>query len=353
MSLFVSSAEELTVFVHIQQALLRTLDSASDGLQDTLTLLRETNISPDLQKPGENPKVLFDFIDDTPYATLHESLKSCIDSYNVAYAALDSAVSTFDDSIQAIQSALKSLVTTIKSNPLPSVLRALESHATEIAVNLQSLVHHYDLCITALKHTEGGLPAAVTATANNSNLPTSESASFPADLSIASLRQEADAPPAPMTTSERLDMLQVLSKDATEVDDVVVEIRERALEMESQLGEMTGHTELLRAEHSSLLESFATAQAVIELETRKCTDAARAFAVAWAAEKAKIEDGLEEAEGLRAFYAGFADAYRGLLSEAARRKKVQEKMERVAREAERKINELYEGKIPRSCIPSN
>ncbi|KAG6985298.1 serine/threonine-protein kinase RIO1 [Physcia stellaris] len=43
---------------------------------------------------------------------------------------------------------------------VPDILTSMEDNAREMADNLESLVKHYDLCVSAIKHTEGGGDAA-------------------------------------------------------------------------------------------------------------------------------------------------------------------------------------------------
>lgn len=317
---------------------MKDLDQADINLKTVLKSLRQTPLSRTLQSASSPDKFLGEFINTDDYDERHAILRGCIDRYNSANDDFRDINDEFDAQLESLRNSLAPVrspgAEPRQSNdpsPLPHLFRALETHATEIAANLQSLVHHYDLCVQALKHTEGGLPAASLATGEQ-DIPTAEG------ITVESLHQ--DAPPAPMTPSERLDMLRVVAKDASEVEEVVVELRERASEMETQLESMSSHISLLREEHQNLL-SAVNALHDMSKDVRRYVDAAKAFSIKWDEEKENMIQGYHEFHGLREFFQGFLSAYDDLLVEKARRDKIRRKMEDIAREAEKKIAKLY------------
>ncbi|KAH7062232.1 autophagy-related protein 17 [Macrophomina phaseolina] len=301
--------------------LLASLDETSQHLHNTLQLLKETPIHSTLQPPGTPQKYLFDFIDSSSVDDLEASLRACIDRTNEADSALAETIDAFGASLVRLDDALDACPPPPDPDPslLPPSFRQLEGHATETASLLQSLVRHYDLCVTALKHTEGGNEAATRATSDEPDAP----------------------PPPPMTEAERADMLAVLANDAAEVDDVVAEIRDRVSDMEGLAAEMAGHIECLQASYTAHLQAY---RVMIDVgkEVPEHLAGCRTFQARWGEEKAKIEKGMLALEGLREFYDGFLDAYDGLLVEVDRRRQVRIKMELIAREALRKIDRLYE-----------
>lgn len=316
------------------QSLLGTLDTSSNRLQTTLTVLKQTPIEPSLQ-PGGPQKYLYDFIDSQAVTSLHACLRSCIDRVNTAAASLADSADVFDGSLRTLQKALSSIPPSPEQDslsPLPSYFRDLEGHATETATCLQSLVRHYDMCVTALKHTEGGGEAASRAT--------NEIGEAVAGVELETL--DENVPPQPLTESERADMLTVLDKDAAEVDDVTSEIRERAAEMEMLLEAMSTHLSELRNEHTALIKAMYALHSLGK-ETKGFIGAAAEFTRGWHEEKAQIEGGMDELEGLREFFEGFEEAYYGLLVEVARRRGVQEGVRQIARDAAEEIARIYEG----------
>lgn len=333
--------------------LLANLDESSQHLHNTLQFLKETPIHSTLQPPGTPQKYLFDFIDSSSVDDLEASLRACIDRTNEADSSLAETIDAFGASLARLDDALDACPPPPEPSPspLPSSFRQLEAHATETASLLQSLVRHYDLCVTALKHTEGGNEAATRATSDESPLPSSNDLPHDLDpnlhvnldqldLDVASLRPDAPPPP-PMTETERADMLAVLANDAAEVDDVVAEIRDRVSDMEALAAEMAGHIEGLQVSYTAHLQAFRV-MVDVGKEVPEHLVGCRTFQARWGEEKTKIEEGMLALEGLREFYDGFLDAYDGLLVEVDRRRSVRIKMEVIAREALQKIERLYE-----------
>ncbi|OCK76230.1 hypothetical protein K432DRAFT_336059 [Lepidopterella palustris CBS 459.81] len=315
--------------------LLHSLDSSFAGLQSTLTVLKSTPIEPALQPSNTPQKHLFDFIDSATVTDLSSSLRSCIDRYHSALSALHSNTDAFDDSLKILHTTIASLpdppATHSNPTPLPMLFHDLEFHATEAATAFQSLVRHYDLCVTALKHTEGGGEAATRAT---SSLPDLTTDADPTASAFAS-------PPEPLSDAERADMLSVLQKDAAEVDDVVSEIRDRASEMEYLLSTMTNHISALRAERHALLSTLHHLH-TLGTASRSYISATHAFTLSWFTERAAITDGIDEWDSLRTFYENFDLAYSSLLVEVAARRKRYIKARKRAQEMQAELEALWE-----------
>jgi autophagy-related protein 17 len=178
------------------------------GVQSTFAVLRETPIDPALQPPGTPQKHLYDFIDNAYVTHLKDSLRACIDRYNDARSNLENAKDAFDTSLDNLHSSIENVpvdLTTVHiPDYIPNQYCILEVHAKEAAQAFQMLVQHYDLCVTALRHTEGGSDAATEAT-GDAPQPSGDAVSAPLE---------------PMSEEERREMLAVLHKDASEVEDV-------------------------------------------------------------------------------------------------------------------------------------
>jgi autophagy-related protein 17 len=308
--------------------LLHQVDACFAGLHSTLAVLRETPIEAALQPPGTPQKHLYDFIDSAAISSLEGTLRACIDRYNAAHAARDGSTHAFDAALDDLHAAIETVpptpATAFPAGPTPSLYRDLEAHAKEAAQAFQSLVQHYDLCITALRHTEGGSAAATQATG---------------DAPVHS-GGHIVAPPEPLSEEERHDMLSVLQKDAHEVEHVVAEIQERGSEMGLLLGHIEHHVNHLRSEASALF-SILQALSHVTSQVRGHIATSRAFHASWLHDtRPSLLSGVEEWESQRDFYERFDLAYAELLVEVSARRRRHEKARRKAEEAQKELDRL-------------
>lgn len=363
------------------KAVIARLDLANDRLQTTLSSLRTTIVKTDLsnsqsatsddrtasvtvleeQEEQSGRKTLHDFIDESTHLALLDSLRATIDSYNDASASLEGTRSTFADSIHELNSRVREvddlmttpshlLVNTTAGydvsndsvehdySSIPSLFHSLTSHAAETASLLQSLISHYDLCVTALKHTEGGSAAARRATISN---PTTKDAEADATMPVEeSLYASQPGSYSPISPSDRTEMLQVLANDSAEVSDVVSEIASRISEMESQLQLLSAHANTARSVHKALDRVLRHLSSISSSLTTHVT-AARSFRQTWTALRTDIVTKTEELASLTSFYDSFVASYRALLREVERRNMVETKMAKIADKARRDIEALY------------
>ncbi|KAJ4299606.1 Autophagy- protein 17 [Kalmusia sp. IMI 367209] len=309
--------------------LLHDLDTSFAGLRSTLAVLRETPIDTALQPPGTPQKHLFDFIDSTTVTALENSLRACIDRYNEARSSLEESTDAFDTALENLRSSIdnvpKTPVTSSTPSPIPGLYHDLEGRAREAAQAFQSLVRHYDLCVTALRHTEGGAAAVTQATGD---------ASVPSD-------DDHGPPPEPITEEERQEMLGVLAKDALEVEDVISEIREHGSEMSYLLSQIDNHITQLRSEDSAL-GSILKMIANIAREVKNHIGTSRTFHASWLEDtRPNLLNGIEEWENQRDFYERFDLAYAELLVEISSRRRRHEKAKRKAEEAQKELDRLH------------
>ncbi|KAF2732349.1 hypothetical protein EJ04DRAFT_566038 [Polyplosphaeria fusca] len=309
--------------------MLHHLDTSFAGLQSTLTVLRDTPIEAVLQPPSTPQKHLFDFIDSTTVTNLKDSLRACIDRYNEARSTLGESNDAFDTSLENLHSSLENVpntpATASNPSPIPSLYHDLEGHAREAAQAFQSLVRHYDLCVTALRHTEGGAAAATQATGDAPE-PSGDHVSVPAE---------------PMSSEERQEMLTVLVKDAHEVEDVVSEIRERGGEMTFLLSQIDNHITHLRSEDSAL-NSILKLLANLGNQAKSHIATSRSFHASWLEDtRPTLLAGVDEWEKQREFYERFDLAYAELLVEIASRRRRHEKAKRKVEEAQRELDRLH------------
>lgn len=321
------------------QCLLRDLDAADASLQQTIRVLRETKVEPAFNPGITEGKSLHDFVDDEATENLTLAIRGCIDNVNAATddlgasnASFGDAVAKIDDRVNAIH-GVSARDETFQED-VPDTFRALENHAAESASLLQSLVTHYDLCITALKHTEGGRKAASDAvTGSDMELAPESSGSLKLD-------NLSDQYIVPMNEEEKLEMMTVLDNDAKEVDDVVQEIKDRSDDMENRHAQISEHVRSLRVEFMGLKQAISMLEE-IGSEIPTFVSAATLFLQRWEEERLAILSKLAELHGLREFYEGFIGAYEGLLVESVRRANVRKKMEALMHNAMAEMNELY------------
>lgn len=309
--------------------LLHHVDTSFSGLNSTLAVLRETPIEAVLQPPGTPQKHLYDFIDSATVSNLEGTLRACIDRYNQARATLDDSSDAFDTSLDNLHSSIDNVpmtpATASQPSPIPSLYHDLEGHAKEAAQAFQSLVQHYDLCITALRHTEGGSAAATQATGD---APVHSGELFAAS-------------PESMSEEERQDMLHVLRKDANEVEDVVTEIRERGSEMTFLLSNIENHVAHLRNE-ASALSSILRMISQITGQVKGHITTTRTFHASWLDDtRPTLLQGIEEWENQREFYERFDLAYAELLVEISSRRRRHDKAKRKAEEAQKELDRLH------------
>jgi autophagy-related protein 17 len=320
---------------------VESLDAASARLQNTLESLRSTLVEPAFRPANEAPKYLFDFVDEGGISDLESTIKSSIDRFDAARLQLAETCEAFEADLERLHTNISpdepSHVEALHGEtPLPALIYQLETKATEAASHLEGLVKHYDLCVTALKHTEGGGDAILQASAGEE-----EQAEALVGLGV-DLGKLENAPAKAISNEERLEMLNVLVTDAGEVDEVVADIKDSLVEMEDSMSHITTYLEGLRDASTRLRDALAFLKEVtgkLPIYISACAE----FQRAWDEQKELLHEKLAEIEGLRDFYAGFEDAYDELILEIQRRRQVRQDMEKVIKSATQELEALYKG----------
>ncbi|CAL5868066.1 uncharacterized protein PFLUO_LOCUS2289 [Penicillium psychrofluorescens] len=342
-------------------ASLKSLDTADTRLKKTLDLLRETMVDSSFRPQDEDPKSLHDFVDERGVEELHTAMKESIDRTNTARTELDTSNREFDDELDSIKKALQHYRTATKLassrasassstsasssasdsglltlSSMPGMLQALETHAQEMASLLESLVRHFDLCVTAVKHTDGGGAAAQSITGD---IPAGAGAMPNIEEEI---HANLNAPLDPLTGSEYQEMVSVLMKDAVEAEDVVVEIQDRISEMESTFEQILSQRDALQSVSRATAEVYRHLSTLASTRLPRYISQAHNFTRVWHEEYDRINNGLAELSDLHALYSGFLNAYDSLILEVARRKHIRHRVEKVLRETSHKLDQLYE-----------
>ncbi|KAL4878046.1 autophagy-related protein 17 [Aspergillus karnatakaensis] len=340
---------------------LKSLDEADARLKKTLGQLRDTIVHASFRPEGEDPKSLHDFVDERGVEELHATLKNSIDRINAAQAELDSSNRNFDGELQSIKKALGTYRAATKlassrssvsssgsqsaSNPslpslssMPSMVHSLEMHAQEMAKLLESLVAHFDQCVNAVKHTEGGGAAAQSITGDLPAGVIGSRGGQDVEGDIANM----NAPLDPLSDSHYREMVNVIINDAAEAEDVVMEISDRIGEMESVIENLLAQRDSFLAIYSATKDVFSHLSSLASTRLPGYIAQAHGFTGVWNEEHDCINEGLANLSDLNALYDGFLDAYDGLIIEVARRRHVRHRVEKILREARHKLDILYD-----------
>lgn len=171
---------------------------------------------------------------------------------------------------------------------------------------LDSLSRHFDLCVNAIKHTEGGYAAVRKAA--SSQPPGVEAVNIsgvmqaPGEEGLPSEEQEE-----PITDEERREMLHVLETDAGEVDEVVQDLRSYLAEMETRHNTIMGHLGLQQETYAAVLSTFSQLES-ISSRLMSYIVSVQDFRLRWEETRMSILEKLGELEAMRSFYEKYAEA---------------------------------------------
>ena len=339
----------------VDVSLLRTsTKGVDDDGEDTATDDTRESISED-GAVGE--KTLYDFIDSSKHETLQTTLRHDIDTFNDARADFDSTIVKFEDSLRTITDLLSDKPSgptdkpTLYDEPPPTIsalFHGICEHATEMAALLGSLIRHYDLCITALKHTEGGAEAAKRAmqqaddTRNGNGHTTGVEGDDKAKDAAMEESLYLKTVPEPISEDERREMLRVLENDAQEVEDVVSEIRDRNREQESLFESLSLHNHKTRSRDAALREVVEMLHEMRDLLLPSHKHALETFTHSWHRIHHSIASKTTSLISLAGANEIFLSAYAELLREVDRRTAAEQQMRKVAEKANKELRRLYE-----------
>lgn len=221
------------------------------------------------------------------------------------------------------------------SSPIPAHLHTLETNAQAMAALLDSLVQHFDLCVNAIRHTEGGYAAVRKAA--SSQPPEAEPVSVSGVMTNENDSEVEDT----LSEEERKEMLDVLEKDAAQVEDVVMELGEYLSDMEAKHEEVLEHVAALSTTHNETTTAYSMLEAV-GARLPGYIIASQEFHQRWEETKANIQEQLTELESMRMFYENYFSSYDGLILEVYRRKECEEKVKSIMRKAMDQIEKVYE-----------
>lgn len=212
---------------------------------------------------------------------------------------------------------------------------------------LDSLVAHFDLCVSAIKHTSGGFAAIKQAAVSSSSQLQASANVLPDGVTISGVIREAEAgartlsvEEEEMSESDKKQMLAVLANDAAEVEDVVLELHQLLASMEDAAAEIDSHVSSLNVAYNTTTSAFSVLD---DIATRLPTYLASAdtFTSQWIEYKEIITSQMAEVESMRQFYEGYLSSYNNLIMEVVRRHGAEEKMKSVLRKAMEQVRKIH------------
>ncbi|KKY34854.1 putative kinase activator [Diaporthe ampelina] len=329
-------------FKHI----IKTLDVANGKLEATMDMLRKITVDAVFRPDGEEPKNLLDFVDENQVHGMREALKASIAELQATQTSFDGDLFRFDDDLRAIAKILNSSASPTPSKspadstspqppnpPILDLLAALTNHSHSMAEHLASLTHHFDMCVTAVRITEGGTALARRKAAEDSGGADA--------VSISGVIAEQEANVSDLDPEEKAEIVQVVLQDAAEVEEVVADLNAEMQQMDVAFAQLKDQADHVRAGYAAVMQAF---QVLEDIGSRLSgyIAAETEFAERWEAEKEGISARLVEMESLRDFYEGYASAYDSLILEVERRRAVEEKIQAVWRKAKEQADKLME-----------
>ncbi|KAI1454015.1 autophagy-related protein 17 [Annulohypoxylon moriforme] len=324
---------------------IKTLDAANGRLVDTMKILRDRTVDSTFRPKGEEKKSLLDFVDESQVDAMRDALKENIQSLQSTQKSFDGDLLRFDTDMRLLDKTLPA--PPFPSSPsassvqhiVPQFLASMIEHSHNMAELLSSLTKHFDLCVTAVRTTEGGAALARIKAAEVTNSQGGREMS----ISGVMAEQESHMPDYdPISPEDRVQMLQVVVQDASEVEDVVREINLRLQSMEEDAAAISEQTDQVKKTYASTLEAFGVLED-IGTRLQSYISAESEFRERWNDEQQAIEDRLEEMDQLRAFYENYSNSYDGLIFEVERRKSLEDKVLSIWKKAKESVDKIIEG----------
>ncbi|KAM0345733.1 hypothetical protein ACHAPU_006086 [Fusarium lateritium] len=319
---------------------VKSMDLVDGALEHTMEMLRETGVEGVFRPKGEERRSLLDFIDEGGVHGVREAMKKSIEELQ----SFDGDLLRFDTDIRNLKKIIidtpsLSPDTHDSSNPpTGELLESLVDHSANMAQLLTSLTHHFDMCVTAVRTTEGGVALARRRAAEATQSQGSDGVSISGVIA----EQESNVPDLePKTIKDRAEMLKVVVQDAGEVDDVVQEIQERLVAMEQEFIALQEQHETSKQAYSGMLEAYAVLGDIGD-RLADYLAAEGDFKSRWDMEKESVYIKLQEMQELKEFYERYASAYDSLILEVERRRAVDERVCSIWRKAQESVDKLLD-----------
>lgn len=217
--------------------------------------------------------------------------------------------------------------------PIADFLSSMTIRSHSMAEHLASLTRHFDMCVTAVRITEGGAALARRKAAEDSG---------EADpVSISGVIAEQEANVEEYAAEEKADIVKVVLQDAAEVEDVVADLNGEMLEIEMDFNFLKDQADQAKTAYGAVTQAF---QIMEDIGSRLSGYVAAEveYTQRWQEERGTILGRLDDMENLRVFYEGYASAYDSLILEVERRRAVENKIQGIWRNAKEAVDKLVE-----------
>lgn len=329
------------------KTLVKAMDEADGELENTMRMLRGSIVGKELRPVGEGERNLLDFVDEKGVDGMREAMKKSIEQLQSYQQSFDGDLLRFDTDIRNLK---KIIVDAPPPDPyedetltdtIDKLLEGINDQSSNMAILLASLTKHFDMCVTAIRTTEGAADLARRKVAE-----VSKSQQDVAGVSISGVIAEQEERSVaddlePKTKDDRVEMLRVVVQDAEEVGDVVAEIQERLSAMESDHLALTDLVHQTNTTHLGMLDAYALLQEIGD-RLGDYLAAEDDFQTRWSLEKDTVASKVAEMREMREFYEGYASAYSSLLLEVERRRGVDEKVRGIWRKAKEAVDKILE-----------
>jgi len=214
----------------------------------------------------------------------------------------------------------------------------MDEQSSTMAHLLTSLTKHFDMCVTAIRTTEG---AAALARRKAAEVTQSQGSDGVSISGVIAEQESHMSDLEPKTAEDRAEMLKVVIQDAGEVDDVVQEIQESLAAIEQQHDALQQQADDISRTYLGMLAAYA-ALGDIGDRLADYLAAEEDFRTRWELEKEVVFGRLHEMKEMRDFYEGYASAYGSLVLEVERRRAVEKQVETHWRKAQESVDRLLE-----------
>ncbi|CCU81206.1 kinase activator (Atg17) [Blumeria hordei DH14] len=317
---------------------IHNMDLANKRLESTMGILRSTMVEATFRPEDEEARSLLDFLDEQGVESMRDSLKDSIREAEEAKTEFNSSMRSFDDDIRTLNVASKDLIgSQLIMEPtlgVPRHLQTLESHAQEMASLLESLVRHFDLCVIAIRNTEGGTAAVKKAA--SSQLAGVDAVSISGVMSTENVLDGEQ-----ISEEEMQEILDVLEKDSAQVEEVVMELKVLLADMEIKYGIVQESVTLLEKLYEESVKAFQTLD-LVGLRLRGYIHSSHDFCLRWDDIKVNIQSQLRDLDSIRLFYENYYSSYDGLILEVQRRKLCEDRMHAILTKAADQLQRIYE-----------
>ncbi|KAI0540846.1 autophagy-related protein 17 [Xylaria digitata] len=351
-------SEQMRLLLRIRKGLMRTyddgkrefkqiikaLDVTNSRLEDTMSVLRGRGVNSAFRPPGEEKRSLLDFVDEAQVDRMREALKENIQALQATQQSFDRDLLQFEADLRN----LKAIISSAPSPPSPAIsssgppilhrLSSMIENSRVMAELLTSLTRHFDICVTAVRTTEGGPALARIKAAEATQSQEGDNVSISGVIPD----QESHMPDLePLSPEDRAQMLEVLVQDSAELEDVVQELNERLQAVEAEFSSLDEQTTQVKLGYLSTLNAFRTLED-IGTRIQSYMSAENEFRDRWVEEQETIHDKMSEMEELRTFYEKYAGTYDHLILEVERRRGVEENILGIWRKAKESVERIID-----------